>query len=352
MIHNFFEIFLSIKFLLIGLLLVLWVLSLYWQQIFKFLNLKSYKNIQRAHADEVSRLGGFIIYIYLLLICLLGFSEDFFIFSLLLSSFPFVIVALREDLYQDTSPFLRLISMIISCLFFFYLNPIDFPLIEFPYLGDLISIYPIGIVFFTFSILIIMNGMNLIDGMNGLFVFTAVFQLLSLAIVANIYDDFEIMNISFILLLPLLSFLLFNFPFGKIFIGDLGAYFYGFAISLVTIYFFGKHQELLSWSAALLLFYPSSELLYSYLRKIINKQSPMDPDNEHLHSLIFNRLIKNVNTQNVSNARTTLILSFFWVLPPLLFIYNNDSIFFTLLSIMSLSILYIFMYKSVKKGGN
>ena len=144
------------------------------------------------------------------------------------------------------------------------------------------------------------------------------------------------MNISFILLLPLLSFLLFNFPFGKIFVGDLGAYFYGFAISLVTIYFFGKHQELLSWSAALLLFYPSSELLYSYLRKIINKQSPMDPDNEHLHSLIFNRLIKNVNTQNVSNARTTLILSFFWVLPPLLFIYNNDSIFFTLLSIVNL----------------
>ena len=351
MIHNFFEIFLTIKFLLIGLFLVLWVLSFYWKQIFKFLNLKSYKNIQRAHSDEVSRLGGFIIYIYLLLICLLGFSKDFFIFCLLLSSLPFVIVALREDLYHDTSPFLRLISMIISCLFFFYLNPIEFPLIEIPYLGNLISIYPIGIIFFTFSILIIMNGMNLIDGMNGLFVFTALFQLLSLAIVANIFDDFEILNISFILSLPLILFLLFNFPFGKIFIGDLGAYFYGFAISLLTIYFFGKHQELLSWSAVLLLFYPSAELLYSYLRKIINKQSPMHPDNEHLHSLIFNRLKKNKKTQSLSNTKTTLILSFFWIFPPILFVNYNENIFTTLLSIIVLSTLYISMYKSVKKGG-
>ena len=351
MIHNFFEIIFTIKFLLIGLFVALWILSFYWKQIFIFLNLKAYKNIQRAHTDEVSRLGGFIIYICLLLIWLLEFPEDFFIFSLLLSSLPFVIVALKEDLYHDTSPSLRLISMIISCLLFFYLNPIDFPIIEIPYLGNLISVYPISIIFFTFSILIIMNGMNLIDGMNGLFVFTALFQLLSLAIVANFYDDFEILYTSFIFSLPLILFLLFNFPLGKIFIGDLGAYFYGFVISLLTIYFFGKHQQLFSWSAVLLLFYPSSELLYSYLRKIINKQSPMDPDNEHLHSLIFNRLKKNKKTQSLSNTKTTLILSFFWIFPPILFVNYNENIFTTLLSIIVLSTLYISMYKSVKKGG-
>lgn len=348
MIHNFFEIISTIKFLLIGLFVILWALSFYWKQIFIFLNLKSYKNIQRAHSDEVSRLGGFIIYICLLLIWLFGFSEDSFIFSLLVSSSPFVIVALKEDLYHDTSPYLRLISMIISCLFFFYLNPIDFPTIEVPYLGNLISIYPISIIFFTFSILIIMNGMNLIDGMNGLFVFTALFQLLSLGIVANVYDDFEILYISFIFSLPLILFLLFNFPLGKIFIGDLGAYFYGFLISILTIYFFGKHQQLISWSAVLLLFYPSSELLYSYLRKIINKQSPMHPDNEHLHSLIYSKLKKNINTQNFSNAKTTLILSLFWVLPPLLFLYFYDNIISTLLSVIALSTLYILMYILVK----
>ena len=66
MIHNFFEIIFTIKFLLIGLFVALWILSFYWKQIFIFLNLKAYKNIQRAHTDEVSRLGGFIIYICLL----------------------------------------------------------------------------------------------------------------------------------------------------------------------------------------------------------------------------------------------------------------------------------------------
>ena len=348
MIHNFFEIILTIKFLLIGLFTVLWVLSFYWKLIFKFLNLKSYNNIQRVHSDEVSRLGGFIIYIFLSLIWALGFSEDFFVFSLLLSSLPFVIVTLKEDLFHDTSPRLRLTSMIISCLLFFYFHPIDFPLVEMPYFGSLISIYPISIVFFTFSILIVMNGMNMIDGMNGLFGITALFQLLSLAIVANAYDDFEVMYISSIFLLPLLIFLFFNFPFGKVFVGDLGAYLYGFVISLLTIYFFGKHQELLSWSAILLLYYPCSEVLFSYFRKIINKQSPMYPDNKHLHSLINIRLKKIINTRNLSNTMTTLILSFFSILPAILFINYSDNIVPTLVSIIVLSMIYIFIYKSVK----
>ena len=52
-------------------------------------------------------------------------------------------------------------------------------------------------------------------------------------------------------------FVIFNFPIGKIFVGDFAAYFYGFLNSILTIYFFGKHSDLLSWLAILILFFGS-----------------------------------------------------------------------------------------------
>ena len=42
-----------------------------------------------------------------------------------------------------------------------------------------------------------------------------------------------------------------------------------------------------SWSAAVILFYPTFEVVFSYFRKIKNKKSPLLPDKHHLHLLIF-----------------------------------------------------------------
>ena len=81
--------------------------------------------------------------------------------------------------------------------------------------------------------------------------------------------------------------MVFNYPLGKIFLGDLWAYLIGFIISILTIKFFGI-LKILVLKCNFDLFYPSIEILFSFIRKLFyGKKSPLEADNMHLHSLIF-----------------------------------------------------------------
>ena len=148
MLNNFLEIITLLRYPLSSLFIILWIFSFYWKPIFKFFKLKTYKNVQRVHDSEISRLGGLVLYLFLWCSLLLGFFEDLFFRNILFASIPFALVSFIEDLFHNTQPKVRLISMLLSCLIFFYLNPIQFPIIDIPYLGKLINIYPISIIFF------------------------------------------------------------------------------------------------------------------------------------------------------------------------------------------------------------
>lgn len=346
MINNLIELFFLIKFPLIVLFVTFGILSFYWKSIFKFLKLKSYKNIQRVHKNEISRLGGLAIYIFFWIIYLFDFIKDQFFASLLISAIPFVLISLKEDLFHNTKPKNRLILMIISCLIFFYMHPINFPIVDIPYFGEVISSYPVSIIFFTFSVLVVMNGMNLIDGMNGLFAFTVLSILISLAYLLIIDQDEENLKLIFLFSAPLLIFLFFNFPIGKIFIGDTGAYLYGFIVSILTIKIFGKHPELLTWLAVFILFYPSIELLFSFIRKAINNTSPFKPDSRHLHSLIFLILFYFFKKVHLSNNLTTLTLFIFWLSPPFFVIYLNNLLTLSIILVLYF-LVYLYIYKLV-----
>lgn len=237
--------------------------------------------------------------------------------------------------------------MLMSCLIFFHINPIVLPVIDVPFLGVIINFYPISIIFFTFSIMVVVNGMNLIDGMNGLFGFTALFLLLAISIIAFNVDDLFIMEIAIFLASPLIIFLIFNFPFGKIFMGDLGAYFYGFVISVLIINLFGKHDHLLTWSAVLILFYPCMELLFSFVRKINSRMSPFDPDTKHLHSLIFKQIKIRCRNLSLANSLTTLSLFVFWMGPYFISLFMPIQFIINIGLILLMLICYIYLYRFV-----
>ena len=61
-----------------------------------------------------------------------------------------------------------------------------------------------------------------------------------------------------------------------------------------------------------LLWYPAFENCFSIIRKTIQKKSPMSPDNEHLHHLLFSyfKSKKNLN-QKFANSLTACTINFF-----------------------------------------
>ena len=315
-----------------------------WNKIKQKLKINNYSKKQKVHLEDTPRLGGAVIFTIYFSLISLNLSESKLLLYLFLSFLPLFFVSIKEDLYQNTSISIRIFAMVLSCIIFFNSNKTNFPLIDMPLLYPLFSNNLFIFIFFIFSSLVLINGFNLIDGMNGILGFTAISQLICLCYISHFLTDYEIFNYSILLILPIIIFLCFNFPLGKIFIGDTGAYFYGFCISILTIEFFGRYENILSWNAALLLFYPSFELLFSFVRKIFfEKKKPFEADDLHLHSIIFKfGVSKNINPR-VMNNLVLFILSPFWLSPLLvIFFYNNLQLI--IFSLILLTLLYICSY--------
>lgn len=342
MINQFLAILKLIQLELVGLFAVFFVITFFWKKIYTTLSLKGYQSKQRLHQDEVPRIGGLIIYLFLTITALIAFDSEF-LNIILMSAIPIIFIGVKEDLFHNTSPKLRLIFMILSSSLLIYLLPVNLPEIDLRILNQLLSFSILKEIFFIFSILVIINGNNLIDGVNGNLSFTNIIQLISIALLSFIVGDNIIIQLTILLIIPLFFFALFNFPFGKIFCGDAGAYFYGFAISASVIYLFGTYDDLLSWNAILILLYPSKELLFSFLRKkLFENKSPFIADAKHLHSLIY-RYINRENSKFTSNSVVIFYL-FPFISAPLLTYFVYEDIFSIIFIIFASFTIYLVMY--------
>ena len=86
----------------------------------------------------------------------------------------------------------------------------------------------------------------------------------------------------------ILSFLLFNFPRAKLFLGDGGSYLIGSLISYLIIETSNYNPNISPFFFSCLLYYLFFEVFFSFLRKFFyDKKNPLIPDRFHLHMLFF-----------------------------------------------------------------
>ena len=158
-------------------------ISFFWKKIFVLFSLKTYQSKQRLHQDEVPRIAGLMMYIFLTIVALFSI-ESHYLNVILISALPIILIGSKEDLFHNTSPKLRLIMMTISAGLLIYLLPTNLPEFDFPMINQILSIGFMKEIFFIFSILVIINGNNLIDGVNGNLAFTNIVQLISVGLLA------------------------------------------------------------------------------------------------------------------------------------------------------------------------
>ena len=146
-----------------------------------------------------------------------------------------------------------------------------------------------GDVFISFIITIIWivaitNMINLIDGLDGLA--AGVSGIASLAIAYTAYlNGYTIAAFAMVILAgSALGFLPFNFFPAKVFMGDCGAMFLGFAIATVSIISPAKGATIVAIIApVLVLGVPAFDVLFAMIRRRIRGKSVFDPDKGHLH---------------------------------------------------------------------
>ncbi|WP_299455639.1 MraY family glycosyltransferase [uncultured Microscilla sp.] len=152
--------------------------------------------------------------------------------------------------------------------------------------------YWISIGISLFTIIVIINAFNLIDGINGLT--GGVGIIVSLTFAFFFYQIQEIGWVIFILALcgSLMAFLKFNFA-NKIFMGDTGSLLVG-CISVVLCISFIEHPEVQkkysnSFTpvfAFCILIIPLFDTLRVFTIRIFNKKSPFQGDRKHLHHIL------------------------------------------------------------------
>ncbi len=249
-------------------------------------------NPQKIHTEYTPRIGGFgiilgiILQLFFLKSQYLDYYLELFIFSFLIFFIGFI-----EDIRQSLRPILRLNLCFCITLLFCTLLSIKITQVNIYFVDNLLLYSPISIVFTSIAITLLIQSFNIIDGLNGLAILSGKFMIIGVGIISYTQGDFLILNMCLISLGPMLAILLFNFPLGKIFLGDGGAYFLGVWIAILVILMSERNIEVSPFSSLLLIIFPIYETIRSFLRRSIKNISLITlPDLNHFHSLIFKKI--------------------------------------------------------------
>lgn len=245
--------------------------------------LDEHEKVQKVHEMPTPRIGGLGIFLSAMFII----NDNALGGYLMLAAIPAFIAGFLEDYSGKIAPIQRLAIMCLSPIMAFIMIH-DSVLTEWHILQAPIVL---GILASTIFIIALVNGVNFTDGQNGLASGTVLISLLTISFIAWELKDHSLLYIGLILASAVSAFLFYNFPKGKIFLGDGGAYFLGFMVATISIILVQSHT--LSISLLLLpviLIYPLWEVLFSTLRKLLyDRISPLNSDDYHLHQLIFRK---------------------------------------------------------------
>lgn len=315
--------------------------------------------IQSAHKRATVRFGGVAIICGITTVCtvtcLMGMHLDISML-ILLSGSPIFLAGLLEDITGKVSPRNRLLAAFCSAglavlLTGVYLEAGDFWFLNRLFIFPLIAI-PITLLISSG----IANAFNIIDGVNGFSAGVALIVAFVLGYVCKAYNEPNLSYFCYVIAVAIIPFLLFNFPYGFIFLGDAGAYTLGHLLSWVSIILMHRHPEISAWAMLLIFFWPTTETLVSIYRRFVSQTPSGAPDSLHFHQLIMQLLqLRFGNKEKINgwaNPVSTLILLPIVGIPILasLFLMQNNkmAILVYLLFVFAYLFLYILLVSRLK----
>jgi UDP-N-acetylmuramyl pentapeptide phosphotransferase/UDP-N-acetylglucosamine-1-phosphate transferase len=308
-----------------------------------------------THSSNVPTLGGIGIYVSMVVvITIIGALLDTKMLLLILGGMTFLFfLGLKDDLLI-LSPRKKFLGQLVVALLLIIFT--DTRIVGLSGIfGISIMPYWVSVLFTLFVYLVVINGYNLIDGVDGLAGSLGLFSSACFAVIFMIMDDLSIATLAVGLIGALVPFLRLNFSKRrKIFMGDTGSMIVGFLIAFFVVRFIGQTQilqisEFVNWSPILALaivFFPLLDTLRIFIvRLFVYKKSPFIADKNHLHHRFLQLGFSHGKT-TVSIVLVNLII----VLLVYLFRNLNIHLQLTMLLIVGSSLYYaFFVYFWVKK---
>lgn len=281
--------------LAITLFLVSAAISLF---LIKYTKVLDIPNGRSSHSKPTPTIGGVaIVFTFFLSMAILYFfahttmiTERYFI-GFTLSSLLIAGMSFYDDF--KCKPFYiklatQIFAVIVVMSFGIIIHQINFPynflFLNYKSLGTASYVVTFG------WILGMTNAYNFMDGLNGMAGGNAIIAAIFFCIISfDQGSDFTYM-VSYTLAAGVSGFLVFNFPRGKLFMGDIGSTFLGFSfatLSIIASLYDNAHTSLLI--IPLLFFHFIYDTFFTFIRRILNKENVFEAHRTHLYQL-FNRL--------------------------------------------------------------
>ncbi|MBE6081819.1 undecaprenyl/decaprenyl-phosphate alpha-N-acetylglucosaminyl 1-phosphate transferase [Acidilutibacter cellobiosedens] len=259
------------------------------------------KDERRIHKKPIPLLGGLAIYTATMISILIFLPMNKSLLSIIIGGTIIFISGIIDD-KKNLSAKTKLIFQLLAAVVLILGDvKIDFITNPFSRTSTLLYLKGFSIPLTIFWVVGITNTLNLIDGLDGLAAGVAMIASLSLLIVANRFGYIEITIISAILAGSCLGFLPYNFNPAKIFMGDTGALFLGFMLSVVAIEGVMKSVATIAIVVPIIILgLPIFDTTFAIFRRLLNGRPIMEADKGHLHHRLLQR--------GLTQRQTVLIL--------------------------------------------
>lgn len=313
--------------------------------------------VQDSHSGLTIRLGGMGIIVPLILIygalnVYTPYSSPKELVLVIVFSVVAGAVGFYDDVNRSVPPFIRALAITVLAIcagsYVGWLGKVNIDVLDY-----LVQKSTLLAAFLTvFGVVGLTNSFNLIDGLNGLCVGTAMIILFGMGVLAQTIGQAQAAEFFEIMFFCSAGFLVFNFPYGKLFLGDGGAYFLGFSIAQGCILLNSVTSPLSSWVFILMCIYPIWETIFSMFRRILSGKDWSVSDRGHLHQLVYEYLRgphceANEPLKNSVSAVLCLFFPFASVAVSIVFFDNQKALKFACALFISLYVL-VYLYLSFK----
>lgn len=259
-------------------------------------SLDSSFGVQNHHTEPTPRIGGIAIMLGLITAWIWAEADVRAILGpMVLAGLPAFSVGLAEDITKKVGVLARLLGTMFSGVAAWYLTGVAMQDTGLPPLDWLLQFTPVAVFFTAFAVGGVANAINIIDGFNGLAAGAVAIMLGAMGLMALNVGDAPLATVCFVVAVSALGFGAVNWPLGKLFLGDGGAYLLGFVLAWVAVLLPMRHAEVNAWATILVCAYPVLEVGFSVRRRRKREgHHPGQPDKVHLHHLLHRRVVCHV----------------------------------------------------------
>ncbi|KRK72595.1 tagO protein [Lacticaseibacillus nasuensis JCM 17158] len=260
-------------------------------------------NARRVNKIPMPTMGGLAIFFafnFSTFVLLRPQFNTHLLFSLFLAQAVIILTGMIDDI-KELTPRQKMLGIFIAALIVYFLvgtrmNDINIGSwhIELGWWS-----FPVTIIW----ILAITNAINLLDGLDGLATGVSIISLMTMGTIGFFFLSVAEVGtpiMVFVLAAALMGFLPYNFHPAKLFLGDTGALYIGFMLSVLSLQGLKNVTFITLIIPIMILGVPITDTTYAIIRRVLNKKPISQADKHHL----FHRLMQ----MGLTHRQTVLVI--------------------------------------------